>query len=466
MITVVSLGVEKGDVSERALSTLRKADKVLVRSASPASEALQEAGISFETLEAVFARSRNFDTLVKNLVSEISKRAAGIDLCYCVEGGVCEDRAAVILQARGAKIVEGVTKASRAAALAGLGGTYQSVSAYEISEHKLSLPLVVYDLDARLIASDVKLLLAEKFGDEAACCFLAPSGARSIPLYEADRQADYSPLCALVVYEIPLLSKKRFDFDDVQAILRRLRAPDGCPWDRVQTHESIRINAIEEAYELVDAIDLKDPEKICEETGDVLMQSVFHALMEEEAGNFTVTDMLSELCLKLIGRHTHVFGTDRAVGAEGALSVWDQNKMKEKRQTNFSDAVNDVPECFPALLRAQKVAKRVEKGGWDKASIEAFEEKIREEYTELLEAYRSGEERRVLEELGDVLFCMVELGRAVGADCEMALLDTVKKMQARYTAYEKLVRADGKDPLTLTQAERDEYYERGKRLDS
>ena len=439
---------------------MKRAGKVLVRNMSPAAETLRDEGIPFETLDFVYEKSRNFDTLAKNLAAEVKKRAEGCDLCYCVEGGVFEDRAASLL--KGAAVIEGPSKSAAAAASAGLTGGYLAVSAYDLGEKELTLPLVVYDLDNELLAGDVKLLLSEKFGDEAPACYIEGETAKKLPLYEIDRQRAYSPRSALVLYDIPLLEKKRFGFADFVAILRRLRAPDGCPWDRVQTHGSLRINAVEEAYELVDAIDAEDPEKMCEEAGDVLMQSVFHTLIEEDAGNFTVTDMLSAVCEKLITRHTHVFGKDKAKNAESALSVWDQNKMAEKHQTTYSDAVNDVPACFPALLRAQKIAKRVEKGGWDSATLENFEKKFAEEYAELKAAVDSGDKAAVREELGDVLFCAAELGRAVGEDCEMCLLDTVKKMQKRYTEYEKLVRADGKDPTALSREERDFYYKRAK----
>ena len=424
---------------------------------------MKEEGISFRTLDFVYEKSRNFDTLAKNLAREVKAASEGKNICYCVEGGVSEDRAAQILRRdKSVAVIEGVSKAAKAAAEAGLCGAYQAVSAYEIAEHKLSLPLVVYDLNDELLAGDVKLYLSEKFGDEAPAFYSDGAAGRKIRLYEADRQKAYGPLESLVVYDMPLLEKKRFDFDDFVEILRRLRAPDGCPWDRAQTHESIRINAIEEAYELVDAIDSGDSDKLREESGDVLMQAAFHALMEEEKGVFTVGDMLTELCEKLITRHTHVFGTDKAAGADGALSVWEKNKMTEKHQTTYSDAVNDVPECFPALLRAQKIAKRVEKGGWDESTIENIEPKIREEYLELMEACKKGDKEEISSELGDLLLCMAWLARAVGADGEMALLDTVKKVQKRYTAYEKYVRADGKDPTKLTQEEKDYYYGRAK----
>ena len=442
---------------------MKEADEVIVRTAAPASvRALEEAGVAYTSLDALYARSRNYDTLTKNMVREIRRRAKGKNLCYCVDGGVTEDACArILLTDQSATFIEGVSKAGYFAAQAGLYGGFTAVSAFELEGRTLALPLVVYDLTEDN-AGSVKLALAEKFGDEAPAAYIAQETCRKIPLYEADRQKTYGEGTGLVVYDLPLLEKKKFSFEDFVAILRRLRAPDGCPWDRVQTHESIRINCIEEAYELVDAIDRKDPDRMLEETGDVLMQAVFHALIEEERGGFTVNDMLTAVSEKLITRHTHVWGQDKAAGADGALSVWDKNKMKEKHQETYSDAVNDVPECFPALLRAQKVSKRIAKGGWDFSALENIERKLQEEYGELMEAYAAKDAAGVHDELGDFLMCAAWLCRAVGADGEMALADTVKKVQKRYTAFETLVLADGKDPTALSAEEWREYYKRAK----
>ncbi len=254
-----------------------------------------------------------------------------------------------------------------------------------------------------------------------------------------------------------LVKKDTFTFEDCVYILRRLRAPDGCPWDKAQTHESIRINMIEEAYELVDAIDAKDPEKLKEETGDVLMQALFHTLIEEEAGHFTVEDMLSALAKKLVTRHTHVFGKDKAKSEEGALSVWDKNKMKEKRQETYSDAVNDVPEVFPALLRAEKIAKRVCKGGWTEEYPQA-QLRLEEQARAFGEAAKSGDKSTVHKQLGALLMSVAYAAYLLHADSEQALLDTAKEVQRQYTAYEKGVLADGKDVNALTEKERAAYF--------
>lgn len=442
---------------------MRAADKVLLRTGKlPSAAGLSEAGIAFETLDSLYEKSRNWDTFTQNAVKEIKRRAKGTNLCYCVDGGVCEDRVAGILIAEGGtEVIEGVSKGAAAAAKAGLCCAYQSVSAYEL-DRALSLPLVVYDISDKSLAGDVKLALTEKFGDGAPACFLSNGEVKKIPLCEADRQATYHEHTALVVYDQPLLERKRFTLEDLMEILRRLRAPDGCPWDRVQTHESIRINAIEEAYELVDAIDGDDPDKMCEEAGDVFMQAAFHTLMEEERGNFTLGDVLSGVCEKLITRHTHVFGKDKAAGADGALSVWEKNKMTEKHQTTFSDAVNDVPQCFPALLRAQKIVKRMAKGGWNFQSPENCKKKFSEEAAELAEAVKSGDKQKIAGELGDVLMVLAHAAYLLGVDAEQALLDTVKKVAKRYNEWERLVLADGKDVNKLTDEESAAYYRRAK----
>lgn len=427
-----------------------------MRNSSPVSDALKEEGIDFETFDSLFEKSRSFDTLAKNIVKELRRREG--DICYCVEGGVSEDRAAHLLMEKGGvRVIEGVSRAADAAAKAGLFGGYTAVSAYEIGEREVALPLVVYDLTDADLAGDVKLYLAERYGDEAQALFLNRDGEKQIALYEADRQENYEG-AVLVVYDIPLLKKKRFSFEDCVAVLKRLRAPDGCPWDRAQTHESIRINALEEAYELVDAIDRKDSERMCEETGDVLMQALFHALIEEECGGFTVYDMTSGLCEKLITRHTHVFGQDKAAGADGALSVWDKNKMIEKHQTTFSESVNDVPECFPALLRAQKICKRMAKGGFPEGDFAQTKERLDQIISVLRQAHEKGDEQAVASALGDCFMVVVQLARLAGGDSEQSLLDTCKKVQKRYEEFEKLVLADGKSVTALTEEERMRYY--------
>jgi tetrapyrrole methylase family protein/MazG family protein len=199
-----------------------------------------------------------------------------------------------------------------------------------------------------------------------------------------------------------------------------------------------------------------------EETGDVMMQAVFQASLQQERGAFNLTDAVTGVCEKLITRHTHVFGEDAATDETQALSVWDKNKMTEKNQHTFADAVNDVPTCFPALLQAQKIAKRLSKGGWAFENLDGVKKKLTEELCELERAVEEKDKAKIKEELGDFLMCAAWLCRAVGADGEEALLETLAKIKKRYTAFEKAVLADGKDVNVLEQEEWQAYYKRAK----
>lgn len=471
MITIVSLGVDKGDLTERGREAILSADKVILRtSLTKSAENATALNIAYRSLDELYARSRSFASLHKKLAAAVlAADDAGEgkkNIVYCVDGDFSEDRSAEIVLRRRKKTrtVSGISKASRALERAGLSvGAYASVSAYELGEVKeLTLPAVIYDIDDRFLAGDVKMLLSERLGDEAQAVFVVGEKAAKIKLYELDRQKRYDYTAAVIVKKIPLLEKKRFGIADLQEIIVRLRQPDGCPWDKVQTPESIRMNVIEEAYELVDAIDSGDVDKMCEETGDVLLQAVFQAVMQEERGAFTLTDAISELCEKLIHRHTHIFGKDKAADEASALSVWEKNKEKEKGQDTYSKAVNDVPLGFPACMRAQKVQKRAGKSGFDFADVSAATKKVREELKEWEHACVEGDGEHMREELGDLLFSAVNAGRLAGVDCELALKESVDKFVRRFTATEAAILADGKDIRALSAEKLDEYYRKVK----
>ncbi len=473
MITVIGLGVAQGDLSrrgeEKIIEGAKAGRKIVVRTGNTASyQTVVELGVPHICLDDVYERSRNFATLAKNLASAVL--AQGEDTIYLVDGGATEDNSVKALIKRLPKskieIIDGVSKTTALVRAAGFEScSYTALSAYELPEKGagLSLPLVVYDLDDRGLASDVKLCLFSLFGEEAQVKFLHQGKAKKIPLYELDRQKNYDYTSAVAIEEIDLLNKTRFSLADLAEIVRRLRAPDGCPWDKVQTNESIKMSAIEEAYELVDAIDQADDDKILEEAGDILLQTVFHAVMKEEQGAFDLTDVVSAVCAKLISRHTHVFGEDKAGDEGGALSVWEKNKMTEKHQLTYADSVNDVPKCFPAAMRAQKVGKRAAKAGMDFASVESAATRLNEELAEVFEAYTRGDKEETEKEIGDLLFAAVNIGRKAGCDCEKALKESVERFAARFTRAEALALADGKDVLTLTEGEWDCYYLRAKK---
>ena len=426
-------------------------------------------GVPHICLDCVYESSRNFATLARNLAKAVVEQ--GEDSVYLVDGASTEDNSvkALMKRTRGKlEIIDGVSKTTAIVRAANFAGcSYTSVSAYELIEKanagSLGLPLIVYDLDDCGLASDIKLVLGDLFGEETQVKYIRGGKAKNISLFELDRQKEYDYTSAVAIESVDLLQKTRFTIDDLKEIVVRLRAPDGCPWDKVQTNDSIKMSAVEEAYELVDAIDCEDDEKVLEETGDLLLQVIFHAVMKEETGAFNLSDVLTGICTKLITRHTHVFGEDKATDGESALSVWEKNKMVEKHQVTYADSVNDVPKCFPAAMRAQKIGKRAAKAGLDFPSVESAAAHLKGELEEFFAAYKSGNLAETEKELGDVLFAAVNIGRKAGADCEKALKESAERFAKRFTVAEALALADGKTVTELSDAEWDKYYELAKK---
>ena len=229
-------------------------------------------------------------------------------------------------------------------------------------------------------------------------------------------------------------SLERYGMDDLVRIMEVLRAPDGCPWDRVQTHQSIRRNMLEEAYEVAEAIDEMNYEHMKEELGDVLLQVVFHSSMANSAGQFDLNDVVDGVCKKLVFRHPHLFGSVEAHDPDGALNAWEAAKQVEKGQRSATDTLNAVARSLPALMRAEKIQSKAAKAGFDWKDIGPALDKLSEEVEELKKAVAEGS--NVEEELGDVLFAAVKVGRFAGKDSELALHGTCEKFIRRFEKVE------------------------------
>ena len=241
--------------------------------------------------------------------------------------------------------------------------------------------------------------------------------------------------------------KSHYDWEDFLEIMRLLRGPGGCPWDAQQTHASIRRNFLEETCEALDALDRDDPEAMCEELGDVLMQAAFHAQIETERGRFTMADVVDGVSKKLIYRHPHVFGDVQVSDSAEVLANWDALKRKEKGQTSTADAIEAVPHTLPALWRAEKTAHKAAKAGfrWDSA-LGALG-KLEEEVRELREAVESGgpadAPHGIQEELGDVFFIAASLAWMSGVDPEESLHLACDKFCQRFRRVEAQGPLDG-----------------------
>ncbi len=236
-----------------------------------------------------------------------------------------------------------------------------------------------------------------------------------------------------------LLAKDTYTFDDLRTIMVILRSEAGCPWDREQTHRSIRQNFIEETYEVVEAIDTEDPKLLCEELGDVLLQVIFHARMEEEAGRFDIDDVAHDICAKLIHRHPHIFGTVQADTTDQVLANWEAIKADEKARVTVSDKLRAIPPMLPALMRAEKVGKKSNLDAADGAADAAAALTAVTAAAQALEtAAEPDRERR----LGELLFAAVTAGRKLDLEAEVALTRETDRRIGDYTALEAACAAD------------------------
>ena len=263
---------------------------------------------------------------------------------------------------------------------------------------------------------------------------------------------------ALIKENLQMELKEKYTIDDLIEIIRRLREPDGCPWDRVQTHQSIKKSLIEETYEAIDALDFGDDMAFANELGDVLLQVVFHSQIAKERGAFDFDVVLKEVCDKLITRHTHVFGKDSAQNEEEALLTWEQNKKKEKNISTYTGMLKDVPAYLPALMRAEKIQKKARGFGFDWDNIDDVYSKVYEEIEELKAAKAEGDDSHIREEHGDLLFAVVNLGRFLGTDPETALTNASNKFISRFSKVEEMAKNKGLDISQMTLEELDELW--------
>lgn len=256
--------------------------------------------------------------------------------------------------------------------------------------------------------------------------------------------------------------KDKYDFKDLLEIMTRLRAENGCPWDREQTHESLRIYMIEETYEVLEALDEGNMGKFCNELGDLLLQIVFHARIAEENGVFNIDDITTEICRKLISRHPHIFGDVAADTPEQVVENWEAIKKKEKKLKSQTSVLKDIPSNLPALMRSYKVQQKAAIVGFDWDNTDDVFRKIDEEIEELRDVYKSKNVERITDELGDALFALVNLARFLKVQPELALTGTINKFIRRFEFIEQQSQKAGRKLEEMSLAEMDKLWNEAK----
>ncbi len=231
---------------------------------------------------------------------------------------------------------------------------------------------------------------------------------------------------------------EKYGFDEFMDITRKLRSEEGCPWDREQTHESLKTCMIEECYEAIEAIDKKDDVNLCEELGDILLQVALHSAIAEEAGEFSVDDVIQAVAEKMIRRHPHVFGDVVVEDSAGVVRNWDEIKKKEKKAASVMEEMLEVPKAFPATIRAEKVQKKAAKSGVDFEGYRQAMDRVYEELGKLSETIEIGDKSKIFEEFGDALFSLVNLSRFLQLNAENSLTNATNKFINRFVDYQKI----------------------------
>ena len=317
--------------------------------------------------------------------------------------------------------------------------------------------LLITEVDSPLLAGDLKIRLSALVSDETEIWLLAGNDSpvpavRKIPLESLDRQKTYDHRTAVFLPGASYLHRDRFSVQDLVHIMERLRARNGCPWDRVQTHESLKPYLVEEAWEAINAIDDQDPDHLADELGDVLLQIVFHASIARDCGDFSLEDVATHICAKMIQRHPHVF-SDRKDAFFGDISdQWEKIKRSETGSRTVADSMNDVSTALPSLKYATKILKKTDQlPGWPRDPKEVLSS-LRESAARL----QAGPAEE--EELGRLLILACQLCRLSGLDAEILLHETADRFKAAFKAMERAVLADGLNPESLTFSQMREYW--------
>ncbi len=476
-ITVTGLGPgDFGLITMESWELMQGAEHLYLRTEiHPTVAELKKRGIKYSSYDGFYEEAESFEALYTAIAEDLVKKAeAGEELVYVVPGSpLVAERTVVLLRNLAQeknvpiKILPGMSFVEILYTRLGIdpidGLTIIDAEDFDRLPADLPTGIVVTQVYNQQIASDTKLSLMEVYGDDFEVVYVHNLGMkdesiRKIPLFELDRQDDIDHLTSLYV---PAKEEaKTFDMQPLVDIIRQLREPGGCPWDIAQTHKSIRQNLIEETYEVLEAIDLEDADLLCEELGDLLLQVVFHARMSEEAGDFSMQDVVDGVTEKLVRRHTHVFGNVQASDAGAALMSWEKAKAIEKKDR--VSVLDGITKGLPALMTSQKIVKKAKKVGFYWEDVQGIWDKIQEEVSELKEAMKEGDQEHIQEEFGDVLFSLVCLAVYLKVDSEVSLMQTNCKFMQRFRYVENEVMHHGGDWTAFSPEELDAFWRAAK----
>ncbi|MFN3928761.1 MAG: nucleoside triphosphate pyrophosphohydrolase, partial [Thermoflexus sp.] len=471
---IIILGLGPGDPrywTQEALEVLREIREIYVRTRRHPAVAALPSHLTVYDFDAVYAEEEALEAVYERIaraVLELGRRPEGV--CYAVPGSpfvgeatIARIRALAAEAGIPVRIVHGLSFIEVALERLGLDALdgLQIADAFELAERyhpplNPDRPALIAQLDSRTVAADLKLTLMNQYPPDHPVTLIDAAGLpaarqETCPLYALDRRVDFTPLTALYVPPLP----RPGAFETFQDTIAHLRSPEGCPWDREQTHQSLRSNLLEEAYEVLEALDADDPQRLKEELGDLLLQIVFHSQIAVESGEFSMAEVIAHVNEKIRRRHPHVFGDVQVSGVRQVLENWERIKQQEKaEQGQRTSALDGIPKGLPALAQAAAYGERAARLKFDWSDADGVLEKLQEEIREIAAA--SPDHRAA--EFGDLLFTLAQLARHWGIDPEAALREANARFAHRFRRMEAIAAAQGRRLDELSPEELDQLW--------
>ncbi|QHS23893.1 nucleoside triphosphate pyrophosphohydrolase [Virgibacillus sp. MSP4-1] len=481
MITILGLGA--GDINQIPLGVYRQ----LVSSESvvhtrtmdhPVIKSLVADGVQFQSFDDVYEKHDSFEPVYQEIVQNLLQAAESFPVIYTTPGHpMLAERAVQILlekakQDSAVQIHIGQGHSYLDALFASLkidpveGFQFLDATSFKRLEVQFDQHVVFTQVYDQMIASEVKLTLMEDLPDHYPVTVVHAAGSdeewtKEVPLFELDRSVPLSNLISVYVPPAPP-ELRHHQFNRLREVIAILRGPDGCPWDRKQTHESLRPYLLEEAYEVIEAIDEQDDEKLADELGDVLLQVMLHGQIGEDEGYFSVDDVIRHITDKMVRRHPHVFGNVNLNTSDEVVKTWDEIKRDEKGGVEEESIVDDIEKSLPALLIAFELQKKTGKVGFDWEDFQPVFDKIMEEIKEFKQSLAKQTTTEMEKELGDILFSIVNLARHYKINPEIALQRSNQTFKRRFQFIEKRTKEQGKTLNDMTLEEMDQLWNEAK----
>ncbi|MDP4100235.1 MAG: nucleoside triphosphate pyrophosphohydrolase [Bacillota bacterium] len=479
-ITVVGLGA--GDMDQLTIGIhklLTKADTLYVRTKDhPLIEELEKETKNIRFFDDIYEKHDQFEAVYEEIADTLFEAARREDVVYAVPGHpfVAEKTVQLLTErqekenvqvkvAGGQSFLDATFNVLQIDPIEG----FQFVDAGTLSADELELRhhLIICQVYDQMTASEVKLTLMEKLPDDYEVVIVTAAGSRgeeirTVPLFELDRNVALNNLTS--VYIPPIKEEKLLyhEFSTFRSIIRELRGPNGCPWDKKQTHQSLKQYMIEECYELLEAIDEEDTDHMIEELGDVLLQVLLHAQIGEDEGYFTIDDVIKGISEKMVRRHPHVFKDVKVQDENDVLANWEDIKKAEKN-TSESSLLDSVPKTLPALSKAAKLQKKAAKVGFDWEDVSDIWEKVSEEMKEFSsEVSEAPHEHNLKAEFGDILFALVNVARFYKIEPEEALTMTNDKFRRRFSYIEETAKEEGVELADMSLEDMDKLWNEAK----